>query len=423
MEVKNRYRFVIQGSVVLVRACIGLVWASAGPLIPLLMQQFHINRGEAGWFASSAPLAIAAVSIPAGIIMSRYSLKKTFAVGAILQAGGILAPLVDSYVWVVVTRIVFAIGTAITVPIATAIAAEWFSNRELPFINGITMSFISLANAVAYVLTVPLATIISWNAPIAIYGAVALTAAVGWIVLGRDRRADKRAPLAKDASASNGNGHSVSIREVLTRRSTLVLALGTMGMWALGNAMGSWLPNYYNEVFGMPLEKASSIAAIITGTGAAACFVGGMLPVRLGRRKPFLIVPGIFMGAAALSAVMFNVPVLIFVSVALFGIFSSVQSPSLFTIPMELPNTSPRQGALIISVMQTGGNLGNFLGPLFVGYLADMTGSYLPGFIVCAVFSLSLLAAGVMLPETGPKAKRVPAPQPEPAVLAREARS
>ena len=419
MEDKNRYRFVIQAAVVLVRGCIGLIWASAGPLIPLLMEAFKISRGEAGWFASSAPLAIAAVSIPAGIIMARYSLKKTFAVGALLQAGGILAPLVDSYVWIVATRIVFAIGTAITVPIATAIAAEWFSNRELPLINGITMTFISLGNALAYVLTVPIATVISWKAPITIYGAVALTCAVAWFIFGRDRRPDKTAPLAKDASTANGNGHGLSIKQALTQRSTLLLAFATMGMWALGNAIGSWLPSYYHEVFKMPLGKASSIAAIITGAGAVACFVGGILPIRLGRRKPFLIVPGIFMGVAALSSVMFSNPLLIYVSVALFGVFSSLQAPTLFTIPMELPNCSPRTGALVISVMQCGGNLGNFIGPLLVGYLADMTGSYLPGFITCAVFSLSLLVAGVLLPETGPKAKPVAVLQPAQPALAK----
>jgi MFS family permease len=125
------------------------------------------------------------------------------------------------------------------------------------------------------------------------------------------------------------------------------------------------------------------------------------------------------MGVSALSAVMFNNPLLIYVSVGVFGVFSSIQAPSLFTIPMELPNCSHRDGALIISVMQSGGNLGNFIGPLLVGYLADMTGSYLPGFIACAVFSLSLLIAGVLLPETGPKGKAVSAPRPAQPALAK----
>ena len=115
--------------------------------------------------------------------------------------------------------------------------------------------------------------------------------------------------------------------------------------------------------------------------------------MRIGRRKPFLIIPGVFMGLSAISAVLFNNQALILLTVAAFGVFSNLQTPALFTIPMELPNTSPRKGVLIISAMQCGGNFGNFVGPLVVGYLADITGSYLPGFIVCAALSSTLLVA------------------------------
>ena len=126
----------------------------------------------------------------------------------------------------------------------------------------------------------------------------------------------------------------------------------------------------------------------------------------IGRRKPFLIIPGVFMGLSAISALLFNNPALIFLTVACFGVFSNLQTPTLFTIPMELKNTSPRTGVTIVNAMQCGGTLGAFVGPLIVGYLADTTGSYLPGFIICAVISLSLLVVGLLLPETGPKAKK-----------------
>ena len=196
----------------------------------------------------------------------------------------------------------------------------------------------------------------------------------------------------------------LSIRQVLTHRSTILLALAVMGSWCLANSMSSWLPSYYHDVFKMPLSKASSITAIINTVGTVAAILGGILPLRLGRRKPFLIIPGILMGASAISAILFNNPAVIFIAIACFGFFSNLQNPSLFTIPLELPNISPRTGAVVISIMLVGGNFGNFVGPLLVGYLADLTGSYLPGFIICAVMPMSLLAAGLLLPETGPKA-------------------
>ena len=418
MEDKNRYRFVIQSTVILVRSCIGLIWASAGPLLPLVMQAYGLSRGSAGWFASAAPLTIAIVSLPVGIIGARFSLKKTFAVGAFLQAGGILAPFATSYVPLVLTRVCFAIGTAMTVPVATAIATEWFTSRKLPLLNGITMSFVNLGNAIAFVATVPIATALSWKAPITIYGAFALTCATTWVILGRDR---PRVRMVTDVTGTPAaeTRPDLGVRQILTQRSTILLALAVMGSWGLGNAVGSWLPSYYHEVFNIPLAKASSILAVITAGGTLACITGGILPMRLGRRKPFLIISGVFMGLSALGAILFNNLTVIYVSVALFGIFGNLQTPSLFTIPMELPNMSLRSGVIVVSVMQVGGNLGNFIGPLLVGYLADMTGSYLPGFITLTVTSLTLLVAGLLLPETGPKARKVPQKGPAELVMAK----
>jgi MFS family permease len=117
--------------------------------------------------------------------------------------------------------------------------------------------------------------------------------------------------------------------------------------------------------------------------------------MRLGRRKPLLLVSGFFMGITALFSVLFSNPAVIFVSIALFGFFGNLQNGAIYTIPMELPGITPRMGAVIFSFMLAGGNFGNFLGPLVVGYTADITGSFLPGFVICAVMSLSLFLAGV----------------------------
>ncbi len=402
---KNRYRFVIETLVILIRSCVGIIWASAGPLIPLLMQSFGISRGSAGWFASAAPITIAAVSLPLSIFLSRYSLKKTFAVGALLQGAGLFTPIADSYTLVMLTRILFAIGTAVTVPVASAILAEWFSSQKLPLINGVMMSFINLANALAFVATVPIATVLSWKAPITIYGAFGVTCATAWIVFGKEQRKRRLYTEVKNDLEIIDDRPDLSVKQVLRQRSAIMLALAVMGSWALGNAIGSWLPTYYNEVFHMSLEKASSIMALTTIGGTAACIAGGILPMRIGRRRPFLIISGALIGVCAMSAVLINNPVIIILSVTLFGILGNIQNPSIFTIPMELPNMSLRSGVTVIAVMQCGGNIGNFIAPLIVGYIADITGSYLPGFFICAAFSFSLLAAGLLLPETGPKGK------------------
>jgi len=363
------------------------------------MQEFRISRSSAGWLASITPLTIAAMSLPVAIIGTRYSTKKMFAVGACLQAGGILTLFANNYIFLLFTRVCFAVGTAIIVPASVAIAAQWFTSHRLPLINSIIMVSINLGSAVAFIATVPIATAFSWKAPLILYGAIALTFAITWIILGRDRK-EALSKTETTKAPVYDERQELTLKQILTNKTTILLTLAMMGASTLGNSVSSWLPSYYHEVFKMPLEKASSILVVITVGGTLACIAGGILATRLRRHKPLLIASGIFMGITALTSILFNNLAVIYVGVALYGIFANLASPSMLTIPMELPNISIRSGAIMISIMIVGGNIGNFTGPLIVGFLTDITGSYLPGFIVSAVFSLSILAAGLLLNET-----------------------
>ncbi len=406
MSNSNRYRFIIFANVILVRACVGIIWASAGPLLPLLIEEFGISRSTAGWFASIGPLTIAAVSLPVNALVNRLGLKKMFSIGSFFLALGILAFFTDSFIAILLFRMCFAVGTSIIVPVATAITADWFSSRELPVLNGFGMSFVNLGNGVAFVATVPLATLLSWKAPIIIYAAFALVWAVCWVFLGKEKTRDPE-PVEPDPSVILEKRPDLTFKQILTNRTALLMTLAVTVSWALGNAIGSWLPDYYYTVFGIPLDKASSILTASTVGGTISCFVGGVLSTRLGRRKPFLIISGLGTGLAALCAVLFNIPAVMYLSVALFGIFGAIHVSSLFTIPMEMPGMSVRSGVIVIAMMQVGGNFGNFISPLVTGVIVDATGSYLTAFITFVILSFGLLVAGILMPETGPSARKM----------------
>lgn len=403
MKNNNRYRFVIFANIILVRCCLGIIWASAGPLIPLIIEEYGISRSSAGWLASIAPLAIAAVSLPVNSLVNRFGLKRMFSVAAFLLGMGVFAFFFTDYVAILFFRVCFAVGTAVIIPVATAITAEWFSTRELPLLNGIGMSTVNVGNGIAFLATVPIANWLSWNAPIWIYGATALVFAICWVILGKEK---ETYPEEIDLSNFTDNRRDFSLMDVLKNRAAWLMTLAVTVSWALANAFNSWLPDYYNTVFGIPLEKASSILSIYTISATIASVVGGILSTKIGRRKPFMIISGLFTGVAALFAVLFNNPTIIYIAVALFGLFFGIQIPSLFTIPMEMPGMSVRSGVIVIAMMQVGGNLGNFISPLAIGVLVDATGSYLPGFIAFVILSFGFLIAGIMLPETGPAGQK-----------------
>jgi NNP family nitrate/nitrite transporter-like MFS transporter len=380
----------------------GGIWASAGSLLPFIIGAYGLSSGAAAWFASISPLAIIILTAPLALFASRFSPKKFFAVGAVLQAAGLLAPLCGSYFPLLLTRACYALGAGITFPLIPALASEWFPARQVPLVNGITLSFNTLGNALAFLFTVPIATTISWKPTISIYGAGALIVAVSWIFLGKDKSKAKNGE-SSDVSVVSGNRPQLTVRQALTQRSTILMSLATMGCWGLGNSLGAWLPSYYHKVFNMPLGRASSITAIMTLVGTFACIAGGILPLRVRRRRPFL------MGLFAMVAVSFNNILVIGLSIACYGFLNSIYGPTLFTIPFELYRDSPRTAALVAFTVQIAGNVGNFIAPLTVGYLTDITGSYLPGFVISASLSLLMLMAGLLLPETGEGA---PAAQP-----------
>ncbi len=388
----------------LVRMFSGGIWASAGPLLPFIVGAYGLSRGTAAWFASISPLAIIILTAPLSLVATRISPKKFFAFGAFLQAGGLLAPLCGTYFPLLLTRAAYALGAGITFPLIPALASEWFPAEQVPLVNGITLSFNSLGNALAFLLTVPVATALSWKDTITIYGAGALLVAIAWIFLGRDKNKDRASEKANKENGPDPDAPvapELTIRQALTQRSTILMSLATLGCWGFGNSLGAWLPSYYHSVFKMPLERASSITATITLVGIFACIAGGFLPLRFRRRRPFLIVPGLFLGIFGMVAVLVDNIVVIYLAIGCYGLLNSLYGPTLFTIPFEIYRGSPRTAAFVAFTVQIAGNIGNFIAPLMVGYLTDLTGSYLPGFFISASLSLLMLMAGVLLPETG----------------------
>jgi cyanate permease len=278
---------------------------------------------------------------------------------------------------------------------------QWFSQKEIPLVNGINLGAASVGNTIALFTTVLIANSFTWEKALSIYGAVTLFFTLAWLIFGRENRS----PVTK--INTENITLPIGISTALRKKTTLLLGLSMGGPNIIFMAISSWLPTYYNEVFGMPLSKASSITGLFTLFGIPACILGGLFPMWVGLRRPFLLIPGLLIGFAGLGSFLFNQPIVIYASVIIFGICIWIFRPSILTLCMELPGMSPSVAAVIIAAALAIGNLVGFTGPLIVGFLFDIYGSYLPGLIVCSILSFSLFICGLLLPETGPKAKQL----------------
>lgn len=399
------YGYVIAALLMLLQVGLGLNFMAVTPLFPIVMEELKIDRATVSLLFSVVPIAQALFTVPAGMIATRFGVARTLAVGAVAMSAGLLSLFIPSFEGLLVSRVIFGLGTGLLVPLLSSVVVQWFMGGALPVMNGLGLVFGSIGVSSAFFITVPLSELLGWRGVLAAYGGYAGVMAIAWILLGREGRAHQHSQEA---------GQPVGVLDVLRRPTTYWLALAFSGPIAYYDVLVAWLPTYYNQVFAMDLAQAAAITGLLGLTGIPGSLSGSLLSARVGLRRPFLMVPGACMGLVGLGTFLVDATWVNVSAILLVGLLLWAYPPVLFTIPMELPGLSPPVVAVVGGMILTLAGVAAFFAPLVAGFLTDTTGSYLPGFLLFTVCSLSLLVAALKLPETGPRGRREAAPAADP---------
>jgi len=393
----SRYRFVIGGLVVFLNFSLGLSFFAISPVTPLIMDEYAINRSAASLLTSLVILVQATFAIPGGMLVGRIGLKKLIAVGWLLGATPALSFLAPGFPFLLALIVVYCLSFGITMPAIGPLLMQWFPRKELPLINSLAVAVVTLGISLSTFTVAPLSNVLGWKGAVSVFGAVSLVGTVFWLALGRTQE-----------SAVLG-GTALSLRRVwgvLRSRTVLIMAVADAGPFAQYTALVAWLPTYYFEVHGMSLARAGSLVGILPLAGVFSVLVAGLLTLRVRRRKPFIIVPGIFVAFAGFGSFLFADTIGVYPALVLLGFASWFYLPILFTIPLEMPGATQEQVSLMLASIMTLGSFLAFLSPLTVGFMTDILGTYVPGFTLFAVLAFSLLIGGVLMPETGVTARK-----------------
>ena len=394
---KSRYRFVIAGIILLFNLFYSANFSVVTPIMPLIIEDYQVSRGAASFLMSGVLITQALFVIPGGILVAKAPLKLVFAIGCVVAAAMGLTFLADHFMVLLSLRLVHALAFVLIMPATAPILMRWFSATELPLMNSLHMTFFILGIGIGTFASGPLSSAIGWQSTLMVFGAAMLVVGAVWMVFGR-----------VPPPAAEGKVRRVSIREMarsVRSRTILLLGLADGAAFAQNLALTTWLPTYYNEVFGMSLTKAGSIVGLVSIVGVVASLTGGFLSARLGVRKPFLVIPGAVVGLAGMGCFLFQNEAVIYVAIVALGIASFIYLPVLMTIPMELKGISEGQVAVAWATMFAVASGIAIVGPMSVGFMTDWLGSFIPGFMLWAVLSWGLLVVGLMVPETGPRAR------------------
>lgn len=386
----RKYRFVIGFLLLLISFSAGLVFLNVSPITPHIMEEYQVSRGTVGLLVGCILLFSALSSIPFSLLVGRVRnnvLVLFFILGISIPFLSAWAP---NFTTLLILRTCFGISVGGLFPTIAPILMSWFPKNELPFMNGIQISAVSGGIAVSFLLGEPLANEVGWSNTLTLFSSVSLISAFLWLILSREPE-----------KTTQSNLSFTEIKGVLRSRITLLLAVADAGPLIQYVALSSWLPTYYFEVHGMSLSEGSSKTAVLPICGLIIVLIAGFLSLRFNRRKPFLFASGIVLGIGGFSSIIFaGSPFLLFILIV-YGIGAWLYTPFHATIPLEAEDSNPEKAAAITACIFTIGGSLSFISPIFVGYMADITGSYIYGFGLVGILSWSLVIATIFLPETG----------------------
>ena len=393
----SNFRFVIAGFCLLANLAVGLNWFAASPLLPLIIEDYSIGRATAGLMVTLAMLLSAGFGLPGGVVIAWMGLRRAFMAGWLLVSLLVLSTIAPNFATMLVLRVAFGLGVVLLYTSTGPLLMQWFKPREILIMNGLNTAVMSLGIALSVATAAPLSSVVGWAGALSLFGAVGVVGALAWIVLGRPvRNVSRLVPI-------------VSRRElwaVISNRAVLLLVAADTGALFQYTALTSWLPSFYHEARSLSLNQAGIITGLLPFVGIFAVLVGGLVPARLGSKKMFFLVSGVLVLLGGPGAFLFDNLAGIYLSVIVVGIGSWLYVPILLSLPMELPGMTPEKVAIVWGFMITSGSIGMFLSPLLVGGLRDVSGSFIPGFAICAVAACSLLVAGLFIPETTPQPRR-----------------
>jgi cyanate permease len=379
------YRWIILALLWLLYTVFGMVARSIFPLVTPILDDLHLSYSQMGMILGSWQLTYILVALVAGTILDRWGVHKSIFAGTIIIGlSAALRYLADGFATMLIAVALFGVGGPMISIGGPKTISEWFQDKSRstaigiyttgPWIGGLLA--LSLTNS----LIMPLVGN-SWRLTFICYGLLALVVGTLWGIIAR---------ASGTANSAEIPGMFTVFQNLFGVRNVRILLMMALFSFAISHGFSSWLPKIL-EVKGMSASQAGIAASIPLATGIPAILlIPRLVPAR---RRGHVI---------AIFAVLTTVHLVIVMSLSgaglytLLAVFGFISSPFLSMMLLILMDTREvdsqymgAAGGMFFCVAEIGG----FTGPLLMGVLVDMTGTFWTGVFFLA--GLCMFIAGL----------------------------
>jgi predicted MFS family arabinose efflux permease len=383
--IEAKRRWVILGVALLCCLAFAITMQSVPPILSLVMAEFKLSYAQGGLLMSLFALPGIVISIPAGMLADRYGQKTIGIISfALMIAGTAIFASGNSLPVLVLGRMVAGAGALTMLVLAPQLLAQWFAGREMGIAMGVVNTALPLGTILSLNFLSVLGQNLGWRASTWISAAVPLIALLVFIFLFAP------APGTSQRIRPKGESFLQSIR--LTGISIWIVGIA----WLLFNAavisMFTFTPEFLQGA-GRTIASAGFVTSAVMWPSIVLSPVVGHVIDKIDRKRAIIAIGGL-----ALAILMVMIPTAtswILALLLLIGVAQVLIPAPIFALITEV--TSPERLGLGFGIFNTCLNLGIVVGPVAVGAIRDVTGSYQASYALMAGFAFLIILAMITL--------------------------
>jgi len=359
-----RNRALIIGYILCVWFVISFVTNIIGPLMPIVIREFHLSLGLAGFLPFSFFLAYGVISIPAGMLVERFGARAILlaAFGLNLLGAAAIA-LLPSYLVVIGGLFVIGLGMAMLQVVINPLTRTAGGEAHFAFFSvmgQLVFGAASFVSPLAFSALMERGSEAPW---VTFYGAFAAVFALVIIVT-------RMLPLPSvELKDDERAGTRQLYWQLLGDRQVRLFFLGIVAYVGTEQSLANWMSQFLSTYHGLsPTVEGAHAVAIFWGLMSVGCLLGLLLLRLLDSR----VVLAMFSVAATLciALALFGPARVAAQAFPASGFFLSVMFSIVFSLAL---NSVPRHHGAFSGILCTG-ILGGALVPLLVGVLGDWIG-------------------------------------------------
>lgn len=363
-------------------------------LFPFIQKDWGLSDTQAGALVSVVFGAIVLFTIPASILVDRWSRKKTIGIMALLWSFACAAcAITKSFPQLMVARAGIGIGEAGFAPGGTAMLSGLFPPEKRSRMVGLWNASIPLGMAIGIGLGGFIAERWGWRHAFGLAAIPGALVAVLFFFV-KDYKTVDLVKTVQTGEAKSGKvrmGKMDIFREFIGTPSLILTNLGFVGCIFTTTAIATWLPTYFHRVESIPMSQAGiKTAAImilaIVGGPLGGYLADGWFKKRASGRLFFPAITTMLNAVVIFSAFAFFSGQSLFIVLLLQGVLSVAFAPAAITVTQEVIHPGLRAISYAVCVIVQN-SLGAFTAPMVMGAISDSYGiktamTVLPLFLV-----------------------------------------